>query len=120
MTTDDCAAYLTIRRPDGSEERHVIDKDVTQIDRDESCDLLLESKSVSRRHLVVLREYRGWMVQDLGSTNGTMLDDSLLGNSPTPLSSDDTITVSPYEIRFCLSPGSGLCPKPETRAPTSY
>jgi pSer/pThr/pTyr-binding forkhead associated (FHA) protein len=38
-------------------------------------DIELSSEIVSRRHLVVLEKNGKYMVKDLGSTNGTMLDD---------------------------------------------
>jgi len=105
MTPGQRGALLHIRLSDGTEKRQVIERDVILIGRDASCDVVLDSKRVSRRHVVIRREVAGWTVQDLASTNGTMLNDGLLGSAPAPLSPDDAITVSPYEIRFCPSRG---------------
>ena len=104
MTPGQGEAFLLLRRSDGPEERLVIEREVALIGRDVSCDVVLDSKSVSRRHAAIRREGAGWTVQDLGSTNGTMLNDNLLDNAPTPFTEDDTITVSPYEIRLSHAP----------------
>lgn len=44
------------------------------IGRDAACDLLLADPSVSRWHAVLKRCASGWMLDDLGSTNGTWLN----------------------------------------------
>lgn len=45
------------------------------IGSDPSNDLVLKHDSVSRRHLKLRRGNSGWFVQDLGSRNGTMIND---------------------------------------------
>jgi hypothetical protein len=42
--------------------------------RSSSCDIVLASDAVSRRHAVVTLLDDGWHVADLGSTNGTYID----------------------------------------------
>jgi len=39
-----------------------------------ACDWMVEDASVSRRHARVLREAEAWLVEDLGSSNGTFLN----------------------------------------------
>ena len=48
------------------------------------CDLVLHDDRVSRRHLEVSREGGRWLVRDLGSTNGTVYEGSLLGEARVP------------------------------------
>ena len=40
------------------------------IGRSRECDLVLDDPNVSRRHAELRREGDGWVVADLGSTNG--------------------------------------------------
>jgi len=44
------------------------------IGRDAGCDLVLADPSVSRWHAALKRCASGWMLDDLGSTNGTWLN----------------------------------------------
>ncbi len=45
------------------------------IGRSSSADLQLDLDSVSRSHAVVMHTPRGWVLRDLGSTNGTLVND---------------------------------------------
>ena len=44
------------------------------IGRDAGCDMVLPDPTVSRWHAGLKREASGWMLDDLGSTNGTRLN----------------------------------------------
>jgi putative nucleotidyltransferase with HDIG domain len=54
-------------------------------------DIVLDDPSVSRRHAEVAASYRGWVVRDLGSANGTLLNGVPLGKNDEPLRPNDTI-----------------------------
>jgi hypothetical protein len=58
--------------PDGSEVH--LDRDVS-IGRGPENDLVLRSKTVSRRHALVTQVQGRWFVEDRGSYNGTVLND---------------------------------------------
>ena len=45
------------------------------VGRDETCALVLDHTSVSRKHARLFRSSSGWVIRDEGSTNGLMLDD---------------------------------------------
>ncbi len=47
---------------------------VFTIGRDQACDLILGDQSVSRFHARLNRSAGGWLLGDLGSTNGTMVN----------------------------------------------
>ncbi len=52
----------------------VISADVCRIGKTNDNDLVLNDETVSRNHCEIVREPRGYLLRDLGSTNGTMLD----------------------------------------------
>jgi hypothetical protein len=49
------------------------------IGRHYSCDIVLADPSVSRRHARVIFRDGGWIIQDLASTNGTMVNGAIVG-----------------------------------------
>lgn len=52
---------------------HDIDKPVIRIGRDEEMDIIIDNPSVSRKHAEFRQEGEGWVVEDLGSSNGTFM-----------------------------------------------
>ncbi|MAQ16061.1 MAG: Fis family transcriptional regulator [Sandaracinus sp.] len=52
----------------------VMEGDRLQIGKAEGNDVVLAHQTVSRTHCEILREGRGYLLRDLGSTNGTLLD----------------------------------------------
>ena len=65
-------AILRLRPPEGAPIE--FEQDRTLVGRDPSCAVVLEDKSVSRRHVLVERRGHAWHVVDQGSANGTFLD----------------------------------------------
>lgn len=53
---------------------HVVSGDVCRIGKSDENDLVIRDQTVSRAHCEILREARGYLIRDLGSTNGTLLD----------------------------------------------
>ena len=69
---------LTVKSGDDAGKGCVVDRDVVTVGKMTDCDLVLEDKSVSRRHLRITRESEDrWRLVDLGST-------CLLYTSPSP------------------------------------
>lgn len=62
-----------------------------QIGRDPGCDCPLDDKTVSTRHARLSFHHRQWWLEDLGSTNGTFLNQEPVF-SPIVLTSGDQIT----------------------------
>ncbi len=56
-------------------KRLTLDTREVTIGRSSAADLQLDLDCVSRNHAVVTRTARGWAVRDLGSTNGTLVND---------------------------------------------
>src|SRR5262249_15063190 len=56
-----------------------------------TLEIVLDDNSVSRRHAEVRLTPNGWMVRDLGSTNGTFLNGERLGSGGLPIKARDII-----------------------------
>ena len=50
------------------------DGDLLRIGKNSDNDLVLEDSTVSREHCQIVRDPKGYLLRDLGSTNGTLLD----------------------------------------------
>lgn len=63
-----------------------------------SLEIVLDDSSVSRRHAEVRTTDQGWQVRDLGSTNGTFLNDVRLGIEEKPLKVHDIIQFGKVRV----------------------
>ena len=65
---------LRVLSGDQKGQERVLEGDVLRIGKAESNDLVLRDASVSRDHCEIVRDAKGYLLRDLGSTNGTLLD----------------------------------------------
>jgi serine/threonine protein kinase len=72
----------------------------TLIGREES-DLILDDREVSRKHAVIRPTEEGFVIEDVGSLNGTLLNNVAV-RSPTLLSNGDVIEVGNSEAHVSL------------------
>jgi ABC transport system ATP-binding/permease protein len=72
-------------------EFELIKSEIT-IGRDESVDLPITSPAISRRHAKLTREGDGYVLEDLGSSNGTFVNDQRLSGRH-PLKSGDQVRL---------------------------
>jgi HD-GYP domain-containing protein (c-di-GMP phosphodiesterase class II) len=91
------------------------------IGRMPSCEVVLDDASVSRRHAEVVYTEAGWVVRDLGSTNGTLLNGSRLGRVAQRLRPGDQlqpgkVVLSVKAIEESTAAGNGFVG--ERAAPT--
>ena len=70
------------------------------IGRDSRCDLLIEDTTVSRWHARLERAAGGWLLTDLGSTNGTRLNGWRVGQ-PVPVQAGDLVTFGTARFVVC-------------------
>jgi hypothetical protein len=73
----------------GRSERWLGSGEVAVIGRDDAVEIRLASEGVSRRHARLYHGPKGWMLEDLGSTNGTWLE----GARVTSMVVDRPLTV---------------------------
>ncbi len=72
------------------------------IGRGQSCDVVFEGDSLtSRRHAILRCEADHYTIADLGSSNGTLLNDFEVREA-TPLSHGDRILIGQHELLFLL------------------
>ncbi|MFN0248371.1 MAG: sigma 54-interacting transcriptional regulator [Kofleriaceae bacterium] len=77
---------------------HTITSDEIVIGRDAACDFVVDHSSLSRRHAIV-RIATPPSVQDLASTNGTLVRGSLIhGGEPVPLVDQVGFQIGPFSF----------------------
>ncbi len=71
--------------------------------RDATCTLFIDNAKFSRRHFEIRIDEGIYMVRDLGSSNGTLLNgDPLLSQEWVPFRSGDVLTIVDWKIYFEL------------------
>ncbi|MBV2090302.1 MAG: FHA domain-containing protein [Candidatus Thiodiazotropha sp. (ex Ctena orbiculata)] len=68
------------------------------IGRDATCDVCLGDRSVSRHHATLIRVFRGFSIEDEGSTNGTRVNGDLI--TKRFLKHGDLIEIGKYNLRY--------------------
>jgi serine/threonine protein kinase len=92
---------LVIAQKDHTPHAIPMDKAELTLGRADECDVLLSNQDVSRQHTRIERTASGWQVVDLGSTNGTFLEDTkLLPAVPVVFSAGQTLRIGPYFIHW--------------------
>jgi two-component system cell cycle response regulator len=77
------------------------------IGRSDNCNLRIASRAVSRKHCRIRLHKHGVYVTDLGSTNGTLVNNSILESAKRrQLRDRDQITIGPmsFVLRIKASP----------------
>lgn len=91
------APVVRLAGSDPAQEWELQSKDVT-IGRLSSCEIVIADPNVSRRHAQIVRRGDGWWVVDLGSTNGTLVNDALV--KERRLDPGDRIQVGGAELEY--------------------
>lgn len=71
------------------------------IGRSRDCDIVLDDVGISRRHAEIRPGPDGWTIEDLGSTNGVIIN-ARNTHGPQPLQSGDRVELGSTEIIFEL------------------
>jgi hypothetical protein len=88
---------LPLSLPTGSQDRYTIG-------REAACDMTLGDETVSRWHASLERDGGGWLLADLGSTNGTRLNGWRVG-SPSRVRAGDLVSFGAATFVLADSPG---------------
>lgn len=93
---------LFIVPAEGEPFHHALEADSVVIGRSSRCDLAVADRCLSRQHVRIYKSGEEWLVEDMGSRNGTRLNGSMI-SKPTPIHEGDVIDASLSRITF----GSG-------------
>jgi DNA-binding response OmpR family regulator len=86
------SAALLIQQPDGSIREVPLRADRTLLGRAAECDIVIEGRLVSRQHAAIGRVGAAYILEDLGSHNGTCVNGQPL-NGPLALRDGDRIEL---------------------------
>src|SRR6266480_1602359 len=85
-------------------------KDKFLIGRAKECSLRAGSEAISRRHCAIVRRDNGWTARDLGSRNGTYVNDERI-TKEVPLKDGDELRVGPLKFRVAAADSKVVTPK---------
>jgi pSer/pThr/pTyr-binding forkhead associated (FHA) protein len=71
----------------------------TSVGRSPDCDIFLDDVTVSRRHALITEEGGRFVIEDLGSLNGTFLNRRRI-ESAHPLEDGDELQIGKYRLIF--------------------
>ena len=84
----------------GDGRRNVLSGERVVVGRSRECDVMLSDPNISRKHAELRRDGEGWVVFDLGSTNGIKVNGRRVDQAP--LQPGDRITLGLTELTFEL------------------
>lgn len=84
-----------------------LDKETILIGREDDVDIVIDNPSVSRRHAQIRREGTGWVVEDLGSSNGTFLHGNKISGAQ-PVKQGDEIGFGKFSVVFGKAVGDAV------------
>lgn len=110
-------ADLLITLSNGQTLRHELGAQTEVLGRDRACDIFLDDPSTSRRHARVVPTAEGYLVEDLGSKNGTLVNGVTCGSKA--LNDGDQILLGTVVVDYSTTdPSSGSVVIEEDRATT--
>ena len=91
-------ALLVVRRGPNAGSKFLVDKDVTTAGRHPQSDIFLDDVTVSRKHAEFRREDGRFFVHDVGSLNGTYVNQVRVEG--TQLASGDELQIGKFKLMF--------------------
>jgi hypothetical protein len=79
-----------------------LDRETQVIGRSTECDLRLDDEFVSQRHAVIRREPFGGVIEDLGSSNGVIVNGEQI-DAPMPLRDGDVVRLGNVVFHYVRS-----------------
>lgn len=68
------------------------------IGRQDDCQVVLDSRKVSRKHARLFGSGSAWFISDLGSTGGSRLNGEAVSADPVPFSPGDSLEIGDYVL----------------------
>jgi DNA-binding response OmpR family regulator len=108
-------AALLIQQPNGELHEWPLDTEYMVLGRADTCDLVLNSQLISRRHASITRTPHGYLLEDLGSHNGTLVNGQRI-SEPYLLHDGDSIVIGGVRrLQFVDSDATSTRPLPPSR-----
>ena len=99
-----------LRNLSNPNEKYIV-KDIQIIGRASQCEIQIRDKKVSRKHALIRFEDFNYIINDLGSANGTFVNDErVVDNTGVPLINGDVVRVGNSEFVFGLVRPPGYPP----------
>ncbi|MFO7652418.1 MAG: FHA domain-containing protein, partial [Candidatus Krumholzibacteriia bacterium] len=105
---------LRIEPERGDRWEQTLAGDEAVIGRSASADIVIDHRSISRRHARIFRSPTGWSVEDLASSNGTFVNGSRI-TRPQTIADGDVIVLGSDVVRLLVVPDPA--PAPAGREP---
>lgn len=95
---EDNSALLISTRGSSSGSRYLLDEDEITVGRDTRADILLDDATVSRQHAVFRRVDGKYVIEDVGSLNGTYVNMERVDTQV--LKNGDSIMIGKFRMVF--------------------
>lgn len=92
------SALLIVAHGPNVGARFLLDSDQTTVGRRESADIFLDDVTVSRKHANFVRSGTSFMVQDVGSLNGTYVNRDRIDSAQ--LTAGDEVQIGKFRMTF--------------------
>ncbi len=96
---------LIVTRGPNTGSEYALDHVITTVGRHPDSDIFLDDVTVSRRHAEVERTTDGTVVRDVGSLNGTYVNQQRI-EGDHPLVGGDEVQVGKFKLTFVAGEGS--------------
>ena len=98
-STPQTASIVVVHEPDGAKPRTFKLATSMLVGRAPECEIRVTDTYASQQHARLFGRQGGWYVEDLGSTNGTFVNDQRLG-APALVQPGDTIRVGTTQLEL--------------------
>ena len=89
---------LVIRRPGQEDETISLPEGEATVGRQPDNAIVVDDRSVSRKHAMIFPMGEGHAVRDMGSRNGTLVNGRRVGDQPVALHPGDQIALGRYGV----------------------
>ena len=96
-------AALVVRRGPDEGARFILDGAGLEIGRAAEANIFLDDVTVSRRHALLSPSTDGWLLEDVGSLNGTYVNRAII-SAPVALRDGDEVQIGKYRFVFVIAP----------------
>lgn len=102
---------LTIQDGAMSGQMFLVDRPSIRVGRSTECDIVIDDSSISRMHVQFSRQADGNYIQDLGSRNGTKVNDDVL-TGPRQLVQGDIVLIGNIHLAYTSVQTAQTAPLP--------